>query len=137
MRTLYNRSVVREALVSATRTNGTANGVAIDLGIFANDFRTVMFVVTTATITDGTHAITVEESADGSTGWTAVAASRVQGTLPSITSANDDTFFYFGVIVETLQYLRAVATTSGATTGGVFSIKAILADGGMNPPARS
>jgi hypothetical protein len=96
-----------------------------------------MFVVSTATITDGTHAVTVEESADGSTGWAAVLPSRIQGSLPSIVSTDDGTFFYFGVIVETMQFLRIVITTSGATTGGVLSAVAVLGSGSMNPVARS
>lgn len=136
MRTLYSNTLVRRALAQAARTNGTANGITVDLGVFANDFRTAMFVITTGTITDGSHAITVEDSPDG-TNWTAVEAARVQGSAPTIVAADDDTVFALGYIVGTAQYVRLVATTSGATTGGVFSAVAILGEGSNNPVART
>lgn len=136
MRSLYTESLSRMALQSAARTNGTSNGTSVDLGVFGNDFRSALFVVTTATITDGTHAVTVQESADASS-WVAVPADRVQGTLPSIGSADDNVVFEFGVIAGTAQYLRVVATTTGSTTGGVFSAVAVLSEGSNNPVARS
>ncbi len=135
-RTLYNDTLVRQALTSAVRTNGTVNGTTVDLGIFANDFRSAMFVITTGTITDGSHAITMEDSPDG-TNWTAVSAERVQGSLPTIVAADDDTVFQFGYIVGTAQYVRIVATTSGATSGGAFSAVAILSGASSSPVARS
>ena len=136
MRTLYDSSLARVALASAARTNGTANGTTVDLGVFGNDFRTVMFVVVTGTITDGTHTVSMQDSPDGTT-WTAVAANRVQGSLPTIAAADDDTVFSFGYTAGTQQYVRLVVVTAGATTGGVFSAMAILSGGNISPVARS
>jgi hypothetical protein len=135
-RTLYGRCLVQQALTSAVRTNGTVNGATVDLGLYGNDFRTVLFIVSTGTITDGSHAITMQDSPDGTT-WTAVPASRRQGSLPTIVAANDDTVFEFGYIVGTNQYVRLVATTSGSTTGGAFSAVAVCSEGGNSAVARS
>lgn len=134
--TLYTDCLARMALTSAARTNGTANGTTVDLGVFGNDFRTAYFVVTTGTITDGTHAITIEDSPDGSS-WTAVPADRRQGSLPSIGASDDNVVFEFGYIPGIVQYVRLVATTSGATTGGIFSAVAVLSGGSTSPVARA
>jgi hypothetical protein len=135
-RTLYNSCLTQTAFTSATRTNGTVNGATVDLGVFGNDFRTVLFVVSTGTITDGSHAITMQDSPDG-TNWTTVPAAARQGSLPTIVAANDDTLFEFGYIVGTNQYVRLVATTTGATGGGVYSAVAVLSGAGTSPVARS
>lgn len=134
--TLYSHSLVRVALTSATRTNGAVNGTTVDLGVFGNDFRTVLFVVQTGTVTDGTHAITVQDSPDGSA-WAAVDAAYLQGALPTITGTDDDAVFQFGYIAGTKQFVRLVATTSSATTGGVFSAVAVLGAASSSPVARS
>lgn len=134
--TLYTQTLARVALTSATRVNGTANGTTVDTGVFGNDFRSVMFVVITGTVTDGSHAFTVQDSADGSS-WATADSSLIQGSLPTITGTNDDSVFEFGYVVGTRQYVRVVATTSGATTGGVFSAVALLGSGSVSPVARS
>lgn len=134
--TLYTNSLVRVALPSAARTNGTVNGTTVDLGVFGNDFRSVLFVVHTGTITDGTHAISVQDSPDGSA-WAAAETAQLQGAALTITSTNDDTLFEVGYIAGTRQYVRLVATTSAATTGGVFAGFAVLGEASARPVARS
>ncbi|MEC4836875.1 hypothetical protein [Mycobacteroides chelonae] len=136
MITTHNNTLARLALASAARTNGAANGVAIDVNQFNNNFRDIAFVITTGTITDGSVAVTVEESDQSGSGFAAVDSSRVLGTLPTIAAADDDTVLSFGVR-PTKRYVRLVATTSGATTGGVFSAVAVLGNGGKSPVARS
>lgn len=136
MITLYNNVLVREALLQAARTNGAANGVAVDTAIFNNMFRGVTFVISTATMTDGTVAVTVEESDSSGSGYAAVDSGRVIGSLPSLLATDDDTVFSFGVRPGK-RYVRLVATTSGSTTGGIFSAKAVLGNGNVNPVARS
>jgi len=134
--TLYTNSLVRVALPSAARTNGTVNGTTVDLGVFGNDFRSVLFVVQTGTITDGSHAVTVQDSADGSA-WAAVDAAQLQGAAPTITSTADDTLFEVGYIPGTKQYVRLSVTTSSATTGGVFAAVAVLGEASSRPVARA
>jgi hypothetical protein len=135
-KTLYNNCLVKPALPSAARTNAVVNGTTVDVGVFANDFRTVMFIVSTATITDGSHAFTMQDSPDGTT-WTAVPAAKRQGSLPTVVAADDDTLFTFGYVVDTNQYVRLVVTTTGATTGGVFSAVAVMSEGTFAPVARA
>lgn len=134
--TLYTNSLSRMALPSAARVNGTANGSTVDTGVFGNDFRSVLFVVTTGTIADGSHAITVQDSDDGSS-WAAADPSRIQGTQPTIGATDDNVVFDVGYVVGTRQYVRLVVTTSGATTGGVFSAVAVLSGASSAPVARS
>lgn len=137
MITVHNNVLVREALTSAARTNGTVNGTAVDTNVFGNGFREVTFIISTATVTDGSHAITVEESDVVGSGYAAVDSSRVlSGALPTIVLTDDDTFFVIGVR-PTKRFVRLVAVTSGATTGGVYSAKAVLSNGSLHPVARS
>jgi hypothetical protein len=133
---LYNQSLARVALPSAARTNAVVNGTTVDTGIFGNDFRTVLFVIQTGVITDGSHAVTLQDSADGSTGWTAVDSGTIQGALPTIVATDDDTVLQFGHSVVR-QYLRLVVTTTGATTGGIFAAVAVMSDASSDPVARS
>lgn len=135
-RTLYNQCLTVAALPSGARTNGTVNGTTVDLGIYGNDFRTALFIVSTGTITDGSHAFKIQDSPDG-TNWTDVPTARRQGTAPTVVAANDDTLFEVGYIVGTQQYVRLVVTTTGATTGGVFSAVAVLSGASSSPVARS
>jgi hypothetical protein len=45
--------------------------------------------------------------------------------MPTVVAANDDTMFEVG-LRPTTRYLRAVATTTGSTTGGVYACAFIL-----------
>lgn len=134
MITVYNNTLSQLALASAALTTGAHNGVAVDTAVFNNDFRDLKFVITTGTVTDGSHVVTVQESAASGSGF--AAAANVLGTLPTATSTNSNTVYEFGV-VPTLRYVRLVITTSGATTGGVFSATASLGNGRFGPVARS
>lgn len=131
MRTIINQVDAVEALPYAVRTaNAAVNGVAVDCARGSNNFREVVFAVKTDTITDGTVAVTVEESAASGSGY--AAAVRVVGTLPAITSADDNVVFLVSCI-PTKRYVRIVATQAGATSGGGYSAIAILANGSNNP----
>jgi hypothetical protein len=114
----FDDVLVQKSLSPLARTDGTANGTAIDRMVNGG-MQDAMVIVNTGTITDGSHAISVQDSADGSTGWAAVAADQLQGSAPTVVAANDDTVFEFGVR-STRRYVRAVAVTTGATTGGTF-----------------
>lgn len=135
--TLYTKTLARVALLPAVRTNATVNGTTVDTSIFGNDFRVALFVVYTGTITDGSHAITVQDSADGSS-WATADSSLIQGSLPTIVSTDDDKVFEFGYVVSGARaFVRLVATTSGATTGGNFGAVALLSEGSVSPVIRS
>jgi hypothetical protein len=122
---LYDDMVAEVSVAPALLDDGTSNGTAIDRGVNGGMQSAVLLVVT-GTVTDGSHAVTIEDSADGSTGWAAVNASQLQGSLPTVVAANDNTLFEVGVR-STKRYLRAVVTTSGATTGGLIGAYVLLA----------
>lgn len=128
---LYDSAVTRPALPIALRTNAAVNGLSIDKNYQNNMFRVVMFSIFTGTITDGTTAITMQDSPDNSA-WTAVDSSFVQGTLPSIVLTDDDKVFDIGY-TGAQRYVRIVATTTGATTGGTFGAIAILSSPRRTP----
>lgn len=120
----YDGIVAKKSLSPVARTDGTANGTAVDRVVSGGTGDAVL-LVSTGTITDGSHAVKVQESADGSTGWTDLAAGNIQGSMPTVVAANDDTMFEVG-LRPTLRYLRAVATSTGSTTGGVYACAFIL-----------
>lgn len=136
MRNVYSNTLAVKALNSGTIQTGTTTGVAVDTGVFSNNFRDVLFVITSGALTDGTYAVTVEESDQSGSGFAAVNSSRVLGPLPSFAATDDDTVKSFGVLPNK-RYVRIVVTATTATTGGVLVATAILGAGSNNPAARS
>lgn len=137
MRVLYNELVSRVALSVAARLNGTVNGTTIDRTdpTGGTDSTTsALLVILAGTITDGSHAIAVQVSDDGSA-WSAAPSEHLQGSSPTITSTDDDRVFEVGY-TGPRRYLRVTSTTSGATTGGVFGAVAILGGAGQTPVQR-
>lgn len=130
----YDQVLAKRTLSPATRTNGTANGVAVDRMVNGG-MQDAVLLVTTGTITDGSHAVSIEDSDDGSTGWAAVAAAQLQGSAPTVVAADDDVLFEVGVR-STRRFLRAVAVTSGATTGGLFGAMFLLSSPRFAPVSR-
>ncbi len=114
MQDLYNEISIAQSLGPAART-ASANGTGVDL----QGFDAAVVVVETGTITDGTHTIEVQESADNST-FTAVADADLQGAEPAIGAANDNVVYEIGYL-GTKRYIRATVTVAGATTGGVYA----------------
>lgn len=137
MRTLHTHSLTQVALpVGVQDSAGTVDGSTVDLGVFGNDFRTVLFVVHAGTVTDGTHTFSLEESADGQD-WSPVAARHVQGTPVALSDANDVGVHQFGYIVHTLRYVRLSVEVADTTTGGVYGAVAVCAGGSQSEPARA
>lgn len=136
MRTTYSRTLAVKALQSQTVQTGTVDGAVIDLALYGNNFREVLFVVHSATLTDGSYAVTVEESSESGDGFAAVDTWRVLGSLPTFAASDDNTWKSFGVR-PTKRYVKLVVTATSATTGGVLSATAVLGTGGSNPAARS
>jgi hypothetical protein len=131
-RSVYNNVRAVAAIGPGTqRVNGTVNGATIDR--YGNDAyaRSVAFVILSGTITDGTHAVTIEDS-DNGTDWSTAAAGDVQGSLPSFASTDDNKLFEVGY-VGPRRYVRCNLVTSGATTGGFLDAVALL---GVQPVKR-
>jgi hypothetical protein len=131
-RSVYNHVRTVQAVAPAgTRVNGTVNGATIDR--FGGDVyaSSVAFVIHSGTITDGTHAVTVEDSDNGSA-WAAASAADLQGSPPTIASSDDNKVYEIGY-VGAKRYVRAVLTTARATTGGFVDAVALL---GVQPVKR-
>lgn len=133
---LYDDVAVRTALLPAVRSaNGTVNGPSVDMAGTRNYFRVAMLVVIAGEVTDGTHAVFLEHSDTGVGGWTAVPAGEREGSIPAITSANDNAVYRVGY-AGTKRYIRASITTSGAPgtpQGGIISAALLLTAGSGRP----
>lgn len=126
-RSIYrkSKSVVALALLTAPRVNGTVAGSTVDrytAGVA--EYRTVLFSISTGTITDGSHVFSVQDSDDGTT-WGTPATGEVQGTAPTLAAADSNKAFDVGYS-GAKRYSRLQVVTSGATTGGVFCANAVL-----------
>lgn len=133
--TLYDRTLTKVSLAPIIATNGTLNGTAIDRAVNGG-MQNAMLVVSTGVVTDGSHAVAIQDSADGSTGWTAVPVAVLQGTAPTVVAANDSTVFEVGVGL-TRRYLRAVVVTTSATDGGLIGCHFLLTAPRFAPVART
>ncbi len=109
---LYNHLSVATTLAPAART-AAATGATVDLA----GYEGALIQAVVGTVTDGTHTLTVEESADGTT-WAAVAASNLQGSFANLGSNTNQKVGYLG----TKRYIRVNASVTGATTGGVYGV---------------
>lgn len=113
MKDLYNNLAPVVSLSPAART-ASADGTGVDL----QGYEGALVLVTTGTITDGTHTVELQESDDNST-FSAVADADLQGDEPAIGAANDNTSYKLGYL-GSKRYLRVAVTVAGATTGGVY-----------------
>ncbi|GGT43393.1 hypothetical protein [Streptomyces purpureus] len=130
----YNTTLFKRSLSPAARTDGTASGVAVDRAVNGG-MQDAVVLVSTGTVTDGSHAVAIQDSADGSTDWQAVPAAQLLGSPPTLVEANDDTVYEVGVL-STRRYLRVVAVTTGATTGAIFSAGIVLGRPRFAPVSR-
>jgi hypothetical protein len=126
-RSIYRKSKSVAALPSATRNNTGSPfaGTTVDrYQAGTQEFRTMMFVISTGTMTDGSHAFAVQDSDDGTT-WGTPAAGEVQGTAPTFTSTDGNKVIDVGYS-GAKRYARLQVTVTGATTGGVYSATCVL-----------
>lgn len=132
--TLYGRVKAVSALdVSAITTSTTTTGTSVPLAQSGQNFRSVVFILTLGARTDGTYVLQPQESADGSTGWTAVPAARVQGAA-SLSAAN--AIGMVGVIPDpaAAAFLR-MAVVSTTVTSGATGVRGVALLGqGSNYP---
>lgn len=110
---MYNNLANAATTLAPAARTAAATGTTIDL----QGYEGALIQAVVGTITDGTHTLTVEESADGTT-WTAVAAADLTGSFANLASNTNQKVGYRG----TKRYIRVNTTVSGATTGGVYSV---------------
>jgi len=128
---LYNESLTVLALPYAVRTNGTVNGATVDRTPSGNPYEQVTFIVVTATVTDGTHTFSFEDSNDGTT-WTAIPAAQRRGAIPVPGAGNNNLVYEVG-LDSAKRYVRCNVVSAGTTTGGNFLAVAVLADPSNTP----
>ena len=112
-------------------SNTTTVGVIID----TQNFESLEFLIQSATITDGTYAPLVEESADsGMAGSNVVDSDFLLGTTANATFIlTDDNLVKRIGYVGKLRYVRLSIVSTGVTTGGAFSSAAVLGNARSQP----
>lgn len=133
--TAYNTVRAVTSLSPAGRTT-TANGTTVDRAANLDNYRSALLVVSTGTITDGDHTVTLEVS-DNDSDWSDAPAGYIQGHATStVDAALGDTVTEMGY-VGAERYLRATHTVADATTGGVLGAVIVLADARREPVSRT
>ncbi|MCP3820070.1 hypothetical protein NLX86_18815 [Streptomyces sp. A3M-1-3] len=130
----YNNLLTKHSLTPAART-ASANGTGVDRAVSGSLFQDALIVISTGTVTDGTHTFEVQDSADNST-FAAVADAYLQGAEPAVTSSNDETVYEIGYLGDK-RYVRVITTVASATTGGLYSAAVVLANPRVAPVVRS
>lgn len=111
---------------AAISTNTTTNGAEIDLGQTpGGDWRSVLWLITAATITDGTYTPVVMESDTTSTGFAqATGSNNVQG--PSITAVTVTGSTCEIAYTGNKRFVKLAFISTAVTTGGTLSARAVL-----------
>jgi len=109
--------------IAARSSNTEVNGTAVSLG----GYNSAVAIVTTGTITDGTHTIKLEESNDGGSTWSDVASTDLDGAFTVVAAANDDALQTVGYKGSAGQ-IRATVTDATSTTGGILGVNIVLSD---------
>jgi hypothetical protein len=122
----FDDVLARRTVSPALRANGTVNGAAVDFSA-SGGAQSASVVVATGTITDGSHAVAIEDSPDGSTGWAPIPAAQLQGSPPTVVAADDDRVFEVGIL-RCRGFARVSITTTGATTGGIVGALILLGE---------
>lgn len=120
--------VVASIPVAAIATDTTTDGTGVAWG----RFRSVMVIIWSGTVTDGTFTFEVQDSDDDSS-YDAVADGYLEGTEPALTTS--DTVAVVGY-KGTRKYLRVVCTTTDTTSGGVVGALVVCANSYKAPVAR-
>lgn len=105
--------------ISSITTNTATAGAIID----TRGYNAMELSFLSGTITDGTYAVTINESNDA--GMAGPTTATVLGTLPSFVAADDNVVKRVGVLASK-RYVQATVTSTGVTTGGTMSAQYIL-----------
>lgn len=135
MKDIYSNVLVKASLNIAARTDGTVNGTGVDRNEDGCAFQDALVVIHTGTITDGTHTMEVQDSDDNTT-FAAVTDTYLTGAEPAVVAANDNVVYEIRYTGRK-RYLRVVAVTTGATTGGIFGATVALSNPRVAPVTRN
>ena len=118
------------SLSPAART-ASANGTAVDLLGFGE----AAVLVTIGTWTDGTHTPKLQESDNGTSGWTDVAAGDLIGSFSVVNSAGGGNAVQRVSYIGNKRYIRAVLTVASATNGAVAGVLVVRGNPASAPVA--
>lgn len=120
--TIVNKLDEKVLFNAAISSNGANTAQVLDTAHFDGG---LMFSVAATAYTDGTYAVTVEESEDNST-FTTVPAAKVINPLPSITAVtnNNNSLDKFGIF-SNQRYVRVTITASGVTSGATILLTGV------------
>jgi hypothetical protein len=105
------------SIVSALKST-SGNGTGVDL----LGFTKVAAVSVAGAITDGTHALKLQDSDDNAT-WADVDAEYLSGAFTNLTSSAGGSAAQEVGYLGSKRYLRAVATVTGSpSTGGIYGV---------------
>jgi hypothetical protein len=131
-RLLFEDTLVRHVLAPATLMDGTVHGAPVDRAVSGGNEAAIVMVLA-GSIAGGTHALTIEDSADGESGWAEIAAAQIQGAVPTITVDDSNSLFEVG-IGRTRRFVRISITTTGALLdGGVIGAAIVLGELRFSP----
>lgn len=130
MRDLKSNVDVAFSLAPAARTNGTADGSAVNL----DGYRGAEVVFNFGAWTDGTHTPSLLESADGTT-YTPVGTADLDGTLAAVSGTAGQNAVQRQGYLGTCQYLKARLVTASATTGALSSATVVRGYPALRPLA--
>jgi hypothetical protein len=88
-------------------------------------FGTAAVVVAFGAWTDGTHTPKLQESDNGTSGWTDVAAIDLAGSFSPVSSAAGQNAAQRASYIGNKRYIRPVLTLAGATTGALSSVQVV------------
>jgi len=120
------------SLPPASRTAGAANGTAVNL----RNYHAAAVVFTVGALGGGTATPSIEESADGSTGWAAIAAGRLSGTLAAISADSVLVIGLTDIAGITKSFVRPVITVAGGS-GTLCSASVIRGEPQHGPASTS
>jgi hypothetical protein len=115
-----SQQLVTVPLIGPKAIVATTNGTALDLAAADTD----MVVFNPGVWTDGTYTLKLQDSPDNVT-WTDVTPANQVGTLAAISSAPTAVLQQVSYIGPA-RYLRPVVTASGATTGVLLDVFAVV-----------
>lgn len=132
-RELYSQVKVQRALAhTAISSNTTTAGAVIDL----QGYESALFVIQSATITDGTYTPLIEECDTSGGTYTAVDDADLTNTEASVAfvAADDNVAKKIGYI-GTKRYVKLSLVSTGVTSGGGLSATAVLGHPNLAPVA--
>lgn len=138
-RTLYNETgdAVVALTYEAIDSDATTPGEAIDLAANKNNFRdSVLFIVHTGAVTDGTFTFSLEESNTVDDNYVAVPAERVQGSVV-LDSGDDVVVKTLGFIPAGYRYVRLSVDSAETDSGGIMGAFAVCSGASVSPAARA